>query len=235
MMLSLNHVSGGYLTRRIIRDLTFGIHTGEIIGLVGLNGAGKSTTLRHMTGTLKPMDGEVTINNKDWYSQRDKLALIPDKPYLYPNLTVYEHFEFIKSIYRINTDNYLNALLDRYLIRSHLNKYPFALSKGTQQKVSIISAMIANPTFLIIDEPFMGLDPRGLKYFTEDLNRLKREGVGIILSTHMLTIAEDLCDRIIVLHEGNQQYYKGRSYLSTDDFKDRSLEDIFFSMIEDKR
>ncbi|GAF24386.1 ABC transporter, ATP-binding protein EcsA [Bacillus sp. JCM 19047] len=235
MMLSVNRVSGGYLTRKIIRDISFDLHTGEIIGLVGLNGAGKSTTLRHIVGTLKPMDGEVTINKQDWYSQRDKLALIPDKPHLYPNLTVYEHFEFIKRLYQINTDDYLNTLVDRYLIRTHINKYPYALSKGTQQKVSIISAMISSPTFLIIDEPFMGLDPRGLKYFTEDLIRLKKEGVGIILSTHMLNIAESLCDRIIVLHEGHQKSYHDIPYLTADHLKDVTLEDIFFSIIEEKR
>ncbi|MDQ0208623.1 ABC transporter ATP-binding protein [Alkalicoccobacillus murimartini] len=235
MILSLNHVSGGYLTRKIIRDISFDIHTGEIIGLVGLNGAGKSTTLRHIIGTLKPMDGDVTINKQDWYSQRDKLALIPDKPQLYPNLTVNEHFEFIKRIYQIDKDDYLNALIDRYSIQAHMNKYPYALSKGTQQKVSIISAMISNPTFLVIDEPFMGLDPRGLKYFMEDLIRLKEEGVGIILSTHMLNIAESLCDRVIVLHEGNQKFYNDVPYLSAVHMKDVTLEDIFFSIIEDKK
>ncbi|TSB45898.1 ABC transporter ATP-binding protein [Alkalicoccobacillus porphyridii] len=235
MILSLNHVSGGYLTRKIIRDISFDIHTGEIIGLVGLNGAGKSTTLRHMIGTLKPMGGEVTINEQDWYIHREKIAVIPDKPHLYPNLTVNEHFEFIKRIYQIDKDDYLNALIDRYSLRTHMNKYPYALSKGTQQKVSIISAMISNPTFLVIDEPFMGLDPRGLKYFMEDLVRLKIEGVGIILSTHMLNIAERLCDRVIVLHEGDQKFYHDRPYLTAEHMKDVTLEDIFFSIIEEKR
>ena len=235
MILSLNHVSGGYLTRKIIRDISFDIQTGEIIGLVGLNGAGKSTTLRHIIGTLKPMDGDVTINKQDWYSHRDKLALIPDKPHLYPNLTVKEHFEFIKRIYQIENDDYLNGLIDRYSLQTHMNKYPYALSKGTQQKVSIISAMISNPIFLVIDEPFMGLDPRGLKYFMEDLIRLKKDGVGIILSTHMLNIAESLCDRVIVLHEGHQKFFNDSPYLSADHMKDVTLEGLFFSIIEDKR
>ncbi|WP_054710429.1 ABC transporter ATP-binding protein [Bacillus sp. JCM 19041] len=232
-MLKVNQVSGGYLSQRIIRDITFNIDTGEIVGLVGLNGAGKSTTLRHITGSLKPMSGNISINDREWYSEREKLSLIPDQPKLYPNLTVREHFEFLKLVYQIDNDDYLKQLIKRYTLHEHMNKYPYALSKGTQQKISIISAMITNPTFLIVDEPFMGLDPLGLKCFLEDLNKFKENGKGIILSTHMLNIAEKLCDRVIVMHKGVQKFYNGTPYLSADLFKNTTLDELFFSMIED--
>lgn len=231
-MLEINQVSGGYLSQQIIRDISFKVDTGEIVGLVGLNGAGKSTTLRHLTGSLKPMSGKVLINNREWYSEREKLSLIPDQPKLYPNLTVREHFEFLKLVYQIDHDDYLNQLIKRYSLHEHLNKYPYALSKGTQQKISIISAMITNPTYLIVDEPFMGLDPLGLKCFLEDLNKLKENGKGIILSTHMLNIAEKLCDRVIVMHKGAQKLYNESPYLSAELFKERTLDELFFSMIE---
>jgi ABC-2 type transport system ATP-binding protein len=233
-MLSVNQLSGGYLNRRIINDITFDIQPGEIVGLIGLNGAGKSTTIRHMTGVLKPHSGNITIDEKDWMKQREKLAHIPDKPELYPNLTIMEHFQFIKRIYQLNEDHYVNQLIDRYALSPHLNKYPHALSKGTQQKVSIISALISNPTYLVVDEPFMGLDPQGLKFFKEDLIRLKNEGLGMIISTHLLSIAEHLCDRIIVLHRGRQQRFNDKSYLTTEDVDGITLEDLFFSMIEEQ-
>lgn len=232
IMLSVNQVSGGYLNRKIIKDITFDIQPGEIVGLIGLNGAGKSTTIRHMTGVLKPHSGEITIDKQDWMSQREKLAHIPDKPELYPNLTITEHFQFIKRIYHLKQDDYLNHLIDRYSLSSHMNKYPHALSKGTQQKVSIISALISNPTYLVVDEPFMGLDPQGLKFFKEDLIRLKEEGCGLIISTHMLTIAERLCNRIVVLHRGRQLHYSDRSYLRPEDLSETDLEELFFSLTE---
>ncbi|MBM7837364.1 ABC-2 type transport system ATP-binding protein [Alkalihalobacillus xiaoxiensis] len=233
-MLTLNHISGGYLRKPIVEDIHFQVDYGEIVALVGLNGAGKSTTLRLITGTLRPMSGDITLNGHEWLKERGSMAHIPDTPQLYPNLTIKEHLDFIMRLYPNSSVDYLNKQLERYSLLPHLEKYPYALSKGTQQKVSILLALLTNPHYLIVDEPFMGLDPIGLSLFLEDLHQLKEKGTAILLSTHLLAIAEDLCDRVVIINKGKQLKYNGNPSIHLKEMKAGSLQSVFFSMIGEK-
>lgn len=230
-MLSINQLSGGYVRQRIIENIHFQVDHGEIVALVGLNGAGKSTTLRHITGSLRPMTGTITLDGNDWSKERGRMAHIPDMPQLYPDLTVEEHFNFIMRLYPQSKRSYLTEQIERYSLASHLAKYPYALSKGTQQKVSILLALITEPRYLIVDEPFMGLDPIGLNLFIEDLHALKERGTAILLSTHLLAIAQDLCDRVVVIHKGKQVDYQDQSSIKLNELGHHSLQSVFFSMI----
>ncbi|MFS0785938.1 ABC transporter ATP-binding protein [Shouchella sp. 1P09AA] len=228
-MLKINQLHGGYVNQKIIHDITFNVNQGEIVGLLGLNGAGKSTTLQHIIGSLKPMNGVITINGESLVTERHLLSYIPDTPNLYPHLTVQEHFSFITALYKEQSLAYQQELITRYELTEHLHKYPFALSKGNKQKVSIVNALLAKPNYLIIDEPFMGLDPIGLSRFLNDLKQLRANQTAILLSTHLLTIAESLCDRVVVIHKGNQVTPTEGKVISAE--KQGTLEDFFFTLV----
>ncbi|MFB4213907.1 ABC transporter ATP-binding protein [Shouchella sp. JSM 1781072] len=228
-MLKIDQLHGGYVNQKIIHDISFDVNQGEIVGLLGLNGAGKSTTLQHIIGSLKPMNGMITINGKSLLTERHLLSYIPDTPTLYPHLTVQEHFSFIRALYKEQLSDYQQELITRYELTEHLHKYPFALSKGNKQKVSIVNALLAKPKYLIIDEPFMGLDPIGLSRFLTDLKKLRANQTAILLSTHLLTIAESLCDRVVVIHKGHQVTPAEGKMVSTE--KQGTLEDFFFHLV----
>lgn len=228
-MLKIDQLHGGYVNQKIIHDISFDVNQGEIVGLLGLNGAGKSTTLQHIIGSLKPMNGVITINGKSLLTERHLLSYIPDTPTLYPHLTVQEHFSFISALYKEQLSDYQQELITRYELTEHLHKYPFALSKGNKQKVSIVNALLAKPNYLIIDEPFMGLDPIGLSRFLNDLKQLRANQTAILLSTHLLTIAESLCDRVVVIHKGHQVTPVEGKVISAE--KQGTLEDYFFNLV----
>ena len=208
-ILQLSNVSGGYTRKPVIKDLSFTIKKGELVGLIGLNGAGKSTTIKHIIGTLLPREGEIRLNGvtlqEDIEAYRTSFSYIPETPVLYEELTLKEHLALTAMAYGIDErtmEERSGKLLKEFRMEKRLNWFPSHFSKGMRQKVMIMCAFLVNPALYIIDEPFVGLDPLGIQSLLDQMDAKKREGASILMSTHILSTAERYCDRIILLHEG---------------------------------
>ncbi|MFO7836499.1 MAG: ABC transporter ATP-binding protein [Candidatus Thorarchaeota archaeon] len=217
-------------------DLT--VRPREIVGLVGPNGAGKTTTLRVLTGIIKPTSGKVEIAGKNIQKEplkaKRRIGYIPEKPTCYPSLRVKEYFRFVAKLYGVpsverilRTRKYVEIFhLDR-----HLDSYVGTLSKGNLQRVLIVGIFIRPPPFILaLDEPIYGLDPLGAWNFKKQLRELRDTGSAILVSTHILEVAEALCDRFVILNHGKAA---GRGTL--DDLRERcpgcqSLEEIFLEL-----
>ncbi len=208
-ILQLSNVSGGYTRKPVIKDLSFTIKKGELVGLIGLNGAGKSTTIKHIIGTLLPREGEIRLNGitlqEDMDAYRSSFSYIPETPVLYEELTLKEHLALTAMAYGIDErtlEERSEKLLKEFRMEKRLNWFPSHFSKGMRQKVMIMCAFLVNPDLYIIDEPFVGLDPLGIQSLLDQMDAKKREGASILMSTHILSTAERYCDRIILLHDG---------------------------------
>lgn len=208
-ILELSGVTGGYTRKPVIHDLNFKLEAGELVGLVGLNGAGKSTAIKHIIGIMQEQKGEIRINGKtmqeDMDAYRSSFSYIPETPVLYDELTLKEHLELTAMAYGIDLQTMRERtapLLREFRMEKRLNWFPAHFSKGMRQKVMIMCAFLVNPSLYIIDEPFVGLDPLGIHSLLQQMEKRKREGAAILMSTHILSTVEKYCDRIILLHEG---------------------------------
>ncbi|MFC7440829.1 ABC transporter ATP-binding protein [Laceyella putida] len=212
-MLTVQQLTGGYSRQQpVIHALSFDVQPGEIVGLIGLNGAGKSTTIKHILGLMTPIAGNVTLNGKtlreDPAAFRSQIAFIPESPQFYEELTLWEHLELTARAYRLDETLYIeraNALLDQFRMSKVKHWFPHTFSKGMQQKIMILCAFLVQPSLLIVDEPFVGLDPLAIQALLDLLQEGKRQGMGILMSTHILGMAETYCDRFILLHDGRIQ------------------------------
>lgn len=208
-MLKIENLTGGYLNIPVLKNISFTIEDGELVGLIGLNGAGKSTTIKEIIGLLKPYNGEITIDGlsieQDNQNYRKKIGFIPETPSLYEELTLKEHIEITAMAYDIPVEKALQraeSLLETYRLSDKLDWFPSLFSKGMKQKVMIICAFIIDPSLFILDEPFLGLDPLAIADLVVHLEEEKKKGKSILMSTHVLDSAEKMCDRFIILHKG---------------------------------
>ncbi|MED5051780.1 ABC transporter ATP-binding protein [Anoxybacillus rupiensis] len=208
-LLEVKHVHGGYTNRNVLEDVSFAVDTGKIVGLIGLNGAGKSTTIKHIIGLMEPRKGTITINGKtfaddpQWY--RSQFTYIPETPILYDELTLKEHLELMAMAYGLPKEEYENRLpllLKEFRMEKKLSWFPAHFSKGMKQKVMIMCAFLIEPSLYIIDEPFVGLDPLGIQSLLQLIQSMKEKGAGILMSTHILATAERYCDAFVILHHG---------------------------------
>ena len=170
MTVKVENLTGGYGKTPVINNINFELKSGEIVGLIGLNGAGKSTTIKHMLGLLNPMQGKLSISNvdinEDVENYRKKLSYIPESPVIYDELTLQEHIYMTAMAYGIDRETAMERaepLLQTFRLKQELGIFPSHFSKGMKQKVMIICAFIVNPELYIIDEPFLGLDPLGIQ------------------------------------------------------------------------
>lgn len=241
-ILEVQNVTGGYTRKPVIQDLTFSIGKGELVGLIGLNGAGKSTTIKHIIGTLIPRSGEIRLNGVtlqgDIEAYRSQFSYIPETPVLYDELTLKEHLEMTAMAYGLDENTWeqrAEVLLKEFRMERRLNWFPSHFSKGMRQKVMIMCAFLVNPSLYIIDEPFIGLDPLGIQSLLEQISTKKNEGASILMSTHILATAEKYCDRLILLHEG-----KVRAQGTMDDLRtafkmpNATLDDLYIVMTKEQ-
>ena len=193
-----------------VKRLNLTVRPGEIVGLVGPNGAGKTTTLRILTGIIKATSGTVLVNGhsiaKDPVSAKMKIGYIPERPTCYPSLRVVEYLTFIARIYdvpRVDTLLRIREYVDRFQLDEFLNSYIGTLSKGNLQRTLLAGIFVREPPFILaLDEPIYGLDPRGAWSLKAHLRDLKKEGSAILISTHILEVAEGLCDRFFIMNDG---------------------------------
>lgn len=209
-MITLDRISKSFGGMRAVRDLSVTINNGEIFGLVGPNGAGKTTTIRMMTGLLRPDEGKIIIGAYDIVTESIKaksiLGYVPDKSFLYEKLTAREFLTFISSIYNIEKSEALTRmekLLGLFGIKDVEDELIESFSQGMRQRLLFTAALIHNPAVLLIDEPFMGLDPFGVRMLKGVIKDLGAKGVTIFLATHSLHIAEELCNRVGFINKGS--------------------------------
>lgn len=208
-LLHIENLYGGYTHKNVLHDISFDLNKGEIVGLIGLNGAGKSTTIKHIIGLMQPKKGEVLVQGKSFQNDpeayRNQMAYIPEMPILYDELTLFEHLRLTAMAYGIEEEVFeqrLPKLLKEFRLEKKLNWFPVHFSKGMRQKVMIMCAFLIEPPLYIVDEPFVGLDPLGIQSYLQMMDSMKKQGAGVLMSTHILATAERYCDRFIILHDG---------------------------------
>lgn len=237
-MLQVRNLVKQYKAHRAVDDLSFELKAGEIVGLLGPNGAGKTTALRCIAGILRPTEGQALINGFDVVSDQAKakrgLAFVPEVPSLYELLTVDEHLRFIAMCFDTLPiyEERKEALLARYSLTDKKDALVATLSKGMRQKLSVACALVHDANVLLFDEPLIGIDPEGARELKNELRRARDEGASLLVSTHLLDTAENLCDRVIVMRKG-KKIAEGtvqdlRSLVPNGDAM--SLEDVFLAL-----
>lgn len=190
-----------------VRDLSFSVPAGEILGLVGPNGAGKTTTLRCIAGILRPTAGSISLDGiplaTDPIGMKAQLAFIPDEPRLFDHLTVEEHLRFVGRLYNVtDVEQRIGPLLQELELADRRRSFPGELSRGMKQKLATACGLIHDPRLLMLDEPLTGLDPAAIRKMKGTIIGRARAGAAIILSSHLLTLVEELCTRVLVLQHG---------------------------------
>ncbi|MED4092053.1 ABC transporter ATP-binding protein [Priestia megaterium] len=205
-LLQINNITGGYTKTPVLKDVSFDVNAGELVGLIG---AGKSTTIKHIIGLMEAKKGSVSINNKTFQQDptgyRSQFTFIPETPVLYDELTLKEHLDMTAMAYGLEPQTYearLQPLLKEFRLDRKLKWFPAHFSKGMKQKVMIMCAFLVQPSLYIIDEPFLGLDPLGIQSLLDLMTDMKKQGAGILMSTHILATAERYCDKFVILHNG---------------------------------
>ena len=240
MTVKVEHLTGGYGKKPVIKDLNFELEKGEIVGLIGLNGAGKSTTIKHMLGLINPLEGKLSISNikinEDIENYRRKLSYIPESPVIYDELTLEEHIEMTAMAYQLSREEAMRRakpLLKVFRLENELKVFPSHFSKGMKQKVMIICAFIVDPELYIIDEPFLGLDPLGIQSMLDLMVEKRNENRTVLMSTHILATAERYCDRFIILDKGEIVAFGNLDELREQTgLKDKTLDDIYIHVTQ---
>ena len=225
-MLKVSHVTKKYGRLTAVNDLSFEVNEGEIFGLLGLNGAGKTTTFRMILGLLDDYTGEITFNGKKIdYSVTDQIGFLTEERSLLTKLTVLEqitYYEVLKKLKEKEIEKKLDYWLDRFDIKEYKNKKIKELSKGNQQKIQFISAIIHEPKLLILDEPFSGLDPINVELFKSVILELQKKGTSIIFSSHRMEHVELFCEKLVVLVKG-KSVLSGRLVDIKNDYKKKNI------------
>lgn len=232
-MLEISHLTKTYGDKKAVDDLSLKIEPGEIYGFIGHNGAGKTTTLKSVAGILKFDGGEIKINGlsvaENAIECKKLLAYIPDNPDLYDFMTGIQYLNFIGDIFGVDQQTRKERIQkygDMFEISNDLAQPISALSHGMKQKVAIISAWLHDPKLIIMDEPFVGLDPKASFLLKEMMHEAVKSGAAIFFSTHVLEVAEKLCDKIAIIKNG-----KLIKCGTTEEVKgDESLESVFLEL-----
>lgn len=240
-MLEVKNITGGYVNIPVLKDVSFSVKDGELVGLIGLNGAGKSTTIKEIIGLLTPYQGQILIDgqgllqNSEVY--RKKIGFIPETPSLYEELTLKEHLEIVAMAYGLSweeTWGRTEKLLKIFRLNEKLDWYPVNFSKGMKQKVMIICAFMVEPSLLIVDEPFLGLDPVAIADLIALLEEEKAKGTSILMSTHVLDSAEKMCDSFVILHQGQVRESGNLADLQAQfGMEGASLNDIYLALTQE--
>lgn len=236
-MLKISHVTKSYGEKKAVDDLSLHIQPGEIYGFIGHNGAGKTTTLKSVVGILQFDQGEIYIDGKsikeDPLGCKRETAYIPDNPDFYEYMTGIQYLNFIADIFGVDADERLKDIrkyADRFELTQDLAQPIGAYSHGMKQKLAIIAAWLHHPRLIIMDEPFEGLDPKAAHLLKEMMHEVCAGGSAIFFSTHVLEVAEKLCDKVAII-KGGQLIRSG----TMDEVKgDDSLEDVFLELEEEK-
>mgnify|MGYP001515716432 CR=1 FL=1 len=232
-MLQIEHLTKTYGEKKAVDDLSLHILPGEIYGFIGHNGAGKTTTLKSVAGILRFDAGEIRIAGTsirtDPLACKRKLAYIPDNPDLYDYMTGIQYLNFIANIFGVSAADRqvrIRELAERFELTNDLAQPIAAYSHGMKQKLAIISAWLHAPQLVVMDEPFVGLDPKAAHLLKGMMRELCDRGGAIFFSTHVLEVAEKLCDKVAILRAGKLIRSGTMEEVKGDD----SLEDVFLEL-----
>lgn len=234
-MLKIENLTKKYGDKVAVNNLSLEINKGEIYGFIGHNGAGKTTTLKCVVGISGFDAGKITLNGvsvkESPVEYKKKIAYIPDNPDLYEYMTGIKFLNFISDIFGIDTNTRkekIDKLSEQFEIKNDLGKPISTYSHGMKQKLAIIAAWIHSPEFIIMDEPFVGLDPKAAYILKGMMREACDNGCAIFFSTHVLEVAEKLCDKIAIIKKGDLIKSGTMEEVKGDD----SLEDVFLEMEE---
>ena len=232
-MIEIKNVTKKYGENIAISDISFNVNDGEIFGFIGHNGAGKTTLIKSIVGIHEFDSGDILINGKSIIRNpiecKKQMAYVPDNPELYENMKAIDFINFICDVYEVSLEERtknINKYAKLFEIDNNLNEPISSFSHGMKQKIALISALAHNPKILIMDEPFVGLDPKAVYDVKEIMNEMIKEGKTIFFSTHILDVAEKLCSRVAIIKKGkilkvgNMDEVKG----------DKSLENVFLEL-----
>ncbi|MEK6649651.1 MAG: ABC transporter ATP-binding protein [Bacteroidota bacterium] len=237
-MIELHNVSKNFGTFTAVDDLSLIIPGGELFGFLGPNGAGKTTTIKMIAGLFAPTKGVIRVNGHDIVANpleaKSTIAYIPDQPFLYDKLTGREFLYFVGGLYSLPKEHLhrrVGEVIEHFEIGQWVDKKAEDYSQGMRQRISIAAGLIHEPRTLIIDEPMIGLDPRSSKIVRETLRQQADRGVSILMSTHSLPTAEELCDRIGIIHRGKLVYCDTRDGVRAFEASlDGKLESVFLEL-----
>ena len=238
-MISVENFTKKYGDREVVKHLTFTAKDGAITGFIGHNGAGKSTTIKAITGVIKPTEGKISINGNDITKEAQKaksqFGYVSDTPDHFLRLTGIEYLQFCADIYDAPMEGraeFMETYAKRFGIYEELNKQIFSYSHGMRQKIMIMGALIHDPWVWILDEPMTGLDPQSAFELKQMMREHADKGKTVFFSTHVLEVAEKLCDEICIIKEGELLYTGTLDDLKATHKSQASLENIFLELTD---
>lgn len=240
VMIEIKNVSKAYKKGiKVVNNLSLTIKDGEIFGFLGPNGAGKTTTIKMITGILEIDSGKILIDgkdiSKDAINAKKRFGFVPDNPDMFLKLKGIEYLNFIGDIYDISTDERkerINKLAKEFEMQEVLNNKIESYSHGMRQKIVIMSALLHQPQNLILDEPLTGLDPKSSFDLKKIMREYTKEKKTVFFSTHVLEVAERLCDRVGIIDNGNLVFVGTYNDLKNQFKEDLSLEELFMEITE---
>jgi len=239
-MIELTRVSKDFGPKRAVNDLTLEVRRGEVFAFLGPNGAGKTTTIKMIVGLLKPTSGSISVCGYDMAREpipaKRLLSYVPDQPYLYEKLTGREFLRFTADIYGIDekvASGRIEAMTGKFDLTEFLDQLAENYSHGMKQRVVMAAALLHDPEVVVIDEPMVGLDPRSARILKTTLREKVSDGATVFMSTHTLSVAEEIADRVGIIHRGELV-----ALGTIDELRERAqvhgrLEDAFLAITEE--
>lgn len=234
-MIKIENLTKSYKNKKAIENINIEINEGDIFGFIGHNGAGKTTTIKCIVGILEFEEGKILINDKNIKEYplecKKEIAYIPDNPDIYESLTGIQYLNFIVNIFKVDKDRAQKDIYyyaDKFHITDNLGDIISTYSHGMKQKLVIISALIHNPKVMILDEPFVGLDPQAAFTVKKIMSEFCERGGCVLFSTHVLEVAEKICNKIAIIKEGKIVVNGDKDEIKGN----KSLENVFMELVE---
>lgn len=238
-MIKVDKVSKSFGDKKAVDNVSFEVRPGEIFGFLGPNGAGKTTTIKMIVGLLKPDQGDIEVSGidvvKNSLESKKRISYVPDNPDLYENMTGYQYLNFMADVFEIGEDlrkERIQELARKFEIEDDLNDYLKGFSHGMKQKVALIGALVSDPDVLILDEPMVGLDPKSAFNLKALMRERCNQGKSVFFSTHVMEVAEKICDRVGIIKDGKLISYGSLDELKANADENESLEQLFLELTE---
>lgn len=241
-MISINNITKSYNgSYKAVDNLNLEIKDGEIFGLLGPNGAGKTTTIKMITGIIAPTKGDITINNidinKESVKAKEQFGYVPDSPDMFLRLSGIEYLNFMADVYGVSNEDRkirIEEMAERFQMSSAIGDKIQTYSHGMRQKIVLIGVLIHKPKVWILDEPLTGLDPKSAFTLKEMMREHANEGNTVLFSTHVLEVAEKVCDKVAIINKGQLIFNGSLDHMRNEFKQNESLEEMFLEMTENE-